>query len=47
MAAKTNALRIIEQAGIGFEVREYSLSMDEFTAERVAELVGMPADQVF
>lgn len=47
MTAKTNALRIIGQAGIDFEVREYSLSMDEFTAERVADLVGMPADQVF
>jgi Cys-tRNA(Pro)/Cys-tRNA(Cys) deacylase len=47
MTAKTNALRLIEQAGIDFEVREYSLAMDEFTAERVAELVGMEPDQVF
>ncbi len=47
MVAKTNALRIIAQAGIDFEVREYSLAMDEFTAERVADLVGMPSDQVF
>lgn len=47
MTAKTNALRLIEQAGVAFEVREYSLSMDEFTAERVAELVGMEPDQVF
>lgn len=44
---KTNALRLIEQAGIDFEVREYSLPMEEFTAERVAELVGMKPDQVF
>jgi Cys-tRNA(Pro)/Cys-tRNA(Cys) deacylase len=47
VVARTNALRIIGQAGVDFEVREYSLSMDEFTAERVADLVGMPADQVF
>ena len=47
VAAKTNALRIIGQAGIDFEVREYSLSMDEFSAERVADLVELPADQVF
>ncbi len=47
MDGKTNALRLIEQAGIDFEVREYSLSMEEFTAERVADLVGMPSDQVF
>jgi Cys-tRNA(Pro)/Cys-tRNA(Cys) deacylase len=44
---KTNALRVLEQAGIEHEVREYSLSMDEFTAERVAALIGMPPDQVF
>ncbi len=44
---KTNALRLIEQAGIDHEVREYELSMEEFTAERVAELVGMPSDQVY
>lgn len=44
---KTNALRLIEQAGIKYETREYDLSLDEFTAERVAELVGMPADQVY
>jgi Cys-tRNA(Pro)/Cys-tRNA(Cys) deacylase len=47
MAAKTNALRMIEQSGIDFEVREYSLSMEDFSAERVAELVGMEPDQVF
>ncbi len=45
--AKTNALRLIEQAGIPCEVREYSLTMAEFTAERVAELVAMEPDQVF
>ena len=44
---KTNALRLLEQADIQFEIREYSLEMDEFTAERVAELIGMEADQVF
>lgn len=45
--AKTNALRLIEQAGIGFQTRDYSLAMEEFSAERVAELVGMAPDQVF
>lgn len=44
---RTNALRLLEQAGIEFEVREYSLSMEEFTAERVADLVDMEPDQVF
>ena len=44
---KTNALRLIERAGFGYEVREYDLALEEFTAERVAELVGMPPDQVY
>ncbi len=44
---KTNALRLLEQARIDFAIREYSLSMEEFSAERVAELVGMEPDQVF
>ncbi len=45
--SKTNALRLIEQAGFGYQVREYDLALEEFTAERVAELVGMPPDQVY
>lgn len=47
MVAKTNALRVLEQAGVQFEVRAYTLAMDEFTATRVAELVELPPDQVF
>jgi Cys-tRNA(Pro)/Cys-tRNA(Cys) deacylase len=47
MAVKTNALRLIEQAGIEYDLREYTLPIEEFTAERVAELVGMPPDQVY
>ena len=47
VVAKTNALRLIEQAGFEHEVREYALPMEEFRAERVAELVGMPPDQVY
>lgn len=47
MTAKTNALRLLEQAGVEFDVREYSLPMEEFSAERVAALVGMEPDQVF
>jgi len=44
---KTNALRLIEQAGIDHEVREYELAMEDFTAERVAELVEMEPEQVY
>jgi Cys-tRNA(Pro)/Cys-tRNA(Cys) deacylase len=47
VAAKTNAVRLIEQAGVTFELREYELSMEEFSATRVAETIGMEPDQVF
>ena len=44
---KTNALRLLERAGIDYEVREYELSIDDFTAERVARLVEMEPEQVY
>ncbi len=44
---KTNAIRLIERAGIAHELRSYEISMEEFSAEAVAELIGLPADQVF
>lgn len=47
MTAKTNAVRLLDRAGIAYRLREYSLSMEEFTATRVAELIGMSPDQVF
>lgn len=47
MAGKTNAVRLVESAGISYEVRRYDLAMGEFSASRVAELIGMPAGQVF
>ncbi len=47
MARKTNAVRLLEQAGISHELRAYELTLAEFSAARVAELVGLPAAQVF
>jgi len=47
VTAKTNAVRLLEQAGVPYRLREYSLSMEDFTATRVAELIGMSPDQVF
>jgi len=46
-AGKTNAVRLVERAGIAHELRSYDLSMDDFNAEAVAELIGVPASQVF
>lgn len=47
MAQKTNALRMLERAGIAHEVRPYEIEMDEFSAAAVADLIGLPAGQVF
>lgn len=44
---KTNAVRLLERAGVAHELRTYDLALDEFSALRVAELVGLPPDQVF
>ena len=44
---KTNAMRVLERAGIPFEIREYELDEEHFSAERVAALVGMAPETVF
>ncbi len=45
--AKTNAARLLDGAGIAYEIRTYELSMDEFSAAAVADAIGLPADVVF
>ncbi|MGC2636405.1 MAG: Cys-tRNA(Pro) deacylase [Acidobacteriaceae bacterium] len=44
---KTNAARILEGLGIAYEIREYAVSLEEFSAVVVAEKIGLPAEQVF
>src|SRR4051794_4804812 len=46
-AIKTNAARLLEAAGIAFEIREYEVDEDDLSAPRVAGKVGMPPEQVF
>lgn len=47
MAAKTNAIRILDQLGISYELREYDVDPNDLAAETVAAKVGMPPEQVF
>ena len=47
MAGKTNAVRILEQAGIPYALREYVVDEDDLSAHHVAEAIGMPPEQVF
>src|SRR3954452_3232177 len=44
---KTNAARILEAAGVAYDLREYEVDEDDLSAPRVAEKIGMPAEQVF
>src|SRR5260370_37978054 len=44
---KTNAARILDAAGIHYELREYTVDEDDLSAPRVAEKIGMPPEQVF
>ena len=44
---KTNAARYLESLGIAYELREYAVDPEEFSAVVVAEKIGMPPEQVF
>jgi len=44
---KTNAARLLDEAGITYELREYEVDPEDLRAETVAEKVGLPAEQVF
>ncbi len=44
---RTNALRLMEQAGVRCELREYAVDHNDLSAPHVAEVIRMPAGQVF
>jgi Cys-tRNA(Pro)/Cys-tRNA(Cys) deacylase len=44
---KTNAARLLDGLGIAYEIREYEVDPEEFSALVVAEKIGLPAEQVF
>lgn len=44
---KTNAARFLDSLGIDYELREYALDTEDFSAVLVAEKIGLPAEQVF
>ena len=44
---KTNAARILDGLGIRYEIREYTVDPEEFSALVVAEKIGLPPEQVF
>jgi Cys-tRNA(Pro)/Cys-tRNA(Cys) deacylase len=44
---KTNATRILDAMGIGYQLAEYDADPDHVPAETVAAKVGLPPEQVF
>jgi Cys-tRNA(Pro)/Cys-tRNA(Cys) deacylase len=45
--SKTNAARILDGLSIAYEIREYAVDPEEFSAIVVAEKIGLPPEQVF
>ena len=44
---KTNAVRQLETLGIRYEMREYEVDEEYIDAESVAQMIGLPSEQVF
>ena len=44
---KTNAMRLLEQAGISFRIETYEFDEEHLSGEHVASQVSLPADQIF
>jgi Cys-tRNA(Pro)/Cys-tRNA(Cys) deacylase len=47
VAHKTNAVRLLDQLGIQYELRDYEVDPQDLAAETVAAKIGMPPGQVF
>ncbi len=47
MSHKTNAVRLLDQLGIAYELRQYEVDPDDLAAETVATKIGLPPEQVF
>ena len=44
---KTNAVRLLDEMGIEYELRDYEVDPEDLTAETVAAKIGLPLEQVF
>ena len=45
--AKTNAARILDAAGVPYQLRDYPVDENDLSAPHVAEAIGLPPEQVF
>jgi len=44
---KTNAARLLDQAGVPYELRHYPVDEEHLSAPQVAEAISLPPEQVF
>ncbi len=44
---KTNAMRMLDAAGIGYEVIRYEVEEEDLSGVHVAQVCGLPQEQVF
>lgn len=44
---KTNAVRLVEQAGLSYRCRQYDFDESDLSGLHAAESIGMPPEQVF
>ena len=44
---KTNAARMLDRLGVRYELRAYEVDESDLSAERVAEKIDLPPEQVF
>ena len=47
MPQKTNAVRLLDQLNISYQLREYEVDPEDLAAETVAAKIGLPGEQVF
>ncbi|MCU1268543.1 MAG: hypothetical protein JWM21_4861 [Acidobacteria bacterium] len=47
MSQKTNAVRLLDQLGVSYELRAYEVDPDDLTAAAVAAKIDLPVEQVF
>jgi Cys-tRNA(Pro)/Cys-tRNA(Cys) deacylase len=45
--AKSNAVRLLDERKVAYELREYDVDPDDLSAESVAAKIGLPPEQVF
>jgi Cys-tRNA(Pro)/Cys-tRNA(Cys) deacylase len=44
---KTNAVRLLDELKVPYQLREYEVDPEDLSAETVARKIGMPLEQVF